>query len=64
MLSGVPELSASRILTRYRRVEDESATTANRIEAIELVKFYPSVSTDPNPAPLLTLKSRLAFDRN
>mmetsp|Transcript_34171 Transcript_34171/g.43631 ORF Transcript_34171/g.43631 Transcript_34171/m.43631 type:complete len:323 (+) Transcript_34171:90-1058(+) len=54
-LGSVPELSAIRTLTRYKRLDETT------VEALELIKYYPAVSMTSNPDPYLVLKSRLKF---
>ncbi len=63
-----PGLAARRVLLRFRRTAasgpgagDEAR--ADRIEGLELAKFYPPVTTQPDPAPLVIFKSRLVLTR-
>ena len=65
--SSVPKLAAARILTRYRVVDTTSipSSTAGvpEIEGLELQKFCPPVSLKSDPAPLLTIKTRVRLLR-
>lgn len=56
-VASIPRVSAVRVLQRWKRTGPET------IEGLELVKYYPPVGLDPNPAAVMTLKSRLRLER-
>eukprot|EP00611_Tribonema_gayanum_P032478 TRINITY_DN9735_c0_g1_i4.p2 TRINITY_DN9735_c0_g1~~TRINITY_DN9735_c0_g1_i4.p2 ORF type:complete len:126 (-),score=35.69 TRINITY_DN9735_c0_g1_i4:283-660(-) len=59
MIGSVPQLAATRTLTRYKMsVADEAS-----IDGLELVKYYPTVSFTPDPDAYMVLKSRLKLVR-
>lgn len=56
-VASVPRIAAVRMLQRWKR------TGPGTVEGLELVKWYPPVGLDPNPAAVMTLKSRLRLER-
>ena len=78
LAGGVPLLGATRTLVRFRATADPTALTpvsaaaaapgiaavaGVAIEGLELIKYYPPVSLEADPAPTLVLKWRLALTR-
>jgi hypothetical protein len=56
-VASIPRISAIRVLQRWKR------TGPATVEGLELIKYYPPVSLDPNPPAVFTLKSRLRLER-
>ena len=58
------QLLAIRTMTRYKLSAGTAADGSDvSIDALELIKYYPTVSLTPSPDPYMVVKSKLKLVR-